>query len=82
MKKLLLVMFVGLVALSAAARSDAGTCPPQSRYGEWIKVKNKDGVITYRYVYRGFRSGFPPPAMYYYGYPQSGYTYGTGINSW
>jgi hypothetical protein len=77
MKRLLLAaLLVNLICTSVSFA--AAPCPPKSRYGEWIKIE-KDGVITYRYVYRGFRNGFPPPAMYYYGYPQSGYTYGTGL---
>ena len=77
MKRLLLALLLATSTFAGVGQA-AAPCPPKSRYGEWIKIE-KDGVITYRYVYRGFRNGFPPPAMYYYGYPQSGYTYGTGL---
>lgn len=78
MKRFLFVLLLAVAACAATGRADAGQRVATSRYGEWIRV-NHNGVITYRYVYRGYRSGFPPPAMYYYGYPQSGYTYGTGL---
>ena len=78
MKRFLFVLMVATIAGTWAGSAEAGPRLGASRYGEWIRVNNK-GVITYRYVYRGYKNGFPPPAMYYYGYPQSGYTYGTGI---
>lgn len=78
MKRFLCVLLLALVACAFAGDAVAGRRVATSRYGEWIRV-NHDGVITYRYVYRGYTNGFPPPAMYYYGYPQSGYTYGIGL---
>lgn len=75
----LLLLAALLLALGSAPTASAKSPVPQSRYGEWIRV-NHNGVISYRYVYRGYRAGFPPPALYYYGYPRSGYTYGTGID--
>ena len=78
MKRLMFVLLLALGTCAIADRADAGHPVAKSRYGEWIRV-NRNGVITYRYVYRGYSNGFPPPAMYYYGYPQSGYTYGTGL---
>lgn len=78
MKRFLCVLALALALSLIADQASAGQRVPTSRYGEWVRI-NQNGVITYRYVYRGFRAGFPPPAMYYYGYPQSGYTYGTGI---
>lgn len=78
MKRVLFSLLIVIAASLASDNAVAGQRVATSRYGEWVRV-NHNGVITYRYVYRGFKSGFPPPAMYYYGYPQSGYTYGTGI---
>jgi hypothetical protein len=72
------LVLLTVVMLSGAVNA-AAPCPPrQSGYGEWIRV-NTNGVITYRYTYRGKVSGFPPPAMYYYGYPGSGFSYGMGF---
>jgi hypothetical protein len=78
MKRFFSVVMLVAVLMASASNASAAKRVATSRYGEWIKV-NHNGVITYRYVYRGYKSGFPPPAMFYYGYPQSGYTYGTGI---
>jgi opacity protein-like surface antigen len=78
MKRFFCLLVLAMAAMAIASQANAGQRVATSRYGEWVRV-NHNGVITYRYVYRGFKSGFPPPAMYYYGYPQSGYTYGTGI---
>lgn len=77
MRHLLLLATVCL-ALGTSTRASAARPTSPSRYGEWIRV-NRDGVITYRYVYRGYPAGFPPPAVFFYGYPRNGYTYGTGI---
>ncbi len=74
----LLLLAAFCLALGTSVPAEAGRPVPPSRYGEWIRV-NHNGVITYRYVYRGYRAGFPPPALYLYGYPRSGYTYGTGL---
>jgi hypothetical protein len=76
---LLLAACFLFLAMGNAAPAIAGRPVSPSRYGEWIKV-NHNGVITYRYVYRGYRAGFPPPALYFYGYPRNGYSYGTGID--
>jgi hypothetical protein len=78
MKRLAILAILALSALATSSTCEAGGRVATSRYGEWVRINN-NGVISYRYVYRGFKNGFPPPAMYYYGYPQSGYTYGTGI---
>jgi hypothetical protein len=77
MKRLLSAIVLAILVFTGVCQA-AAPCPPKSRYGEWIRIE-QDGVVSYRYVYRGFRNGFPPPAMYYYGYPQSGWTYGTGL---
>ncbi len=78
MKKFLLMFLLATGVCAAGDRVEAGRRAATSRYGEWVRV-NHNGTTTYRYVYRGYTNGFPPPAMYYYGYPQSGYTYGTGL---
>jgi hypothetical protein len=78
MKRLLFAFAMILATLVASSTAMAQSCPPQSRYGEWVRV-SRNGEVTYRYTYRGKTNGFPPPAMYYYGYPQSGYSYGIGF---
>jgi hypothetical protein len=76
MKRWLIATVFCLVTIPALAGPPV-TPATSSRYGEWLRVNHK-GAITYRYTYRGYANGFPPPAMYYYGYPQSGFSYGMG----
>ncbi len=52
-----------------------------SGYGVRLKYSGP-GYTKYRYTYPGYQNGFPPPAMYYYGYPGSGYSYGVGSGVW
>jgi hypothetical protein len=49
----------------------------KSRYGVKI-IYQGPGYRKVRYTYPGYEAGFPPPAMYYYGYPLSGFSYGAG----
>jgi len=49
----------------------------KSRYGVKI-IYQGPGYRRVRYTYPGYEAGFPPPAMYYYGYPLSGFSYGAG----
>jgi hypothetical protein len=51
----------------------------KSRYGVKI-IYQGPGYRKVRYTYPGYEAGFPPPAMYYYGYPLSGFSYGAGVN--
>jgi hypothetical protein len=49
----------------------------KSRYGVKV-IYQGPGYRKVRYTYPGYEAGFPPPAMYYYGYPLSGFSYGAG----
>lgn len=51
----------------------------KSRYGVKV-IYQGPGYRKVRYTYPGYEAGFPPPAMYYYGYPGSGFSYGAGAN--
>ena len=50
----------------------------KSQYGVKV-IYRGPGYVKYRYTYPGYVNGFPPPAMYTYGYPLSGYSYGVGF---
>ena len=43
------------------------------------RARRKNNQVTYRTTYPGKINGFPPPAFLYYGYPQSGFSYGVGF---
>jgi len=49
-----------------------------SRYGVMATYHYKGQVIQ-RYTYPGYVDQLPPPAFLYYGYPQSGFSYGVGF---
>jgi len=53
----------------------------RSTFAEYIVRPKSISNPNPRLVYRGYTSqGFPPPAMFYYGYPHSGDgTYGPGF---
>jgi hypothetical protein len=86
-------LFLALVALFCTAKplaaADAGASPPPGTALGYLmhrpsayKVKviyHYKGHTYYRYAYPGYANGFPPPAFLYYGYPQSGYSYGVGF---
>ena len=78
-----LVLIAALVAVSAAAqpavrRYQYPRQRSQSAYGVWVK-SYRHGQPTYRFTYPGYINNFPPPANLYYGYPQSGHSYGIGF---
>jgi hypothetical protein len=53
---------------------------PRTRSGyEATIIVRKNNHVTYRTTYPGKINGFPPPAFLYYGYPQSGFSYGVGF---
>jgi|GEM_PF-4275911 len=74
------------LAILGCLAAGAHATPPQkrpwvnrdvspSRYGVYVKTI-RNGKPAYRYTYPGYEAGFPPPAWLYYGYPQSGHSYG------
>lgn len=50
----------------------------RSQYGVRV-IYSGPGYQKSRYTYPGYVNGFPPPAFLYYGYPNSGFSYGTGF---
>ena len=70
----LLLVLGGMAACCRDARAAERRYPPRYQRGtnfETIVVPRK-GQWTTRQVYPGYKSGFPPPAWLYYGYPHSG----------
>ena len=74
-----------LFCASATVAQEASAAPRQrpvkrtrSGYEAIVAVRKSTGV-TYRTTYPGYVNGFPPPAFLYYGYPQSGFSYGVGF---
>jgi hypothetical protein len=74
-----------LLCVAATATQEASAAPRQrpvkrTRSGyEAIVIVRKPSGVTYRTTYPGYINGFPPPAFLYYGYPQSGFSYGVGF---
>jgi hypothetical protein len=78
--------FAAMFALAMAAASAEAAAPPRcqplprTRSGyEATVIVRKNNQVTYRTTYPGKINGFPPPAFLYYGYPQSGFSYGVGF---
>ena len=77
--------FPAALCLAALIAQDCQAVPPQrplkrtkSGYEATVIVR-KNNRVTYRTTYPGYINGFPPPAFLYYGYPQSGFSYGVGF---
>ena len=78
MKSLLvgLVVVCGMLGtLSTEVQAAPRRYPPRYERGTYfptIVQKQRNGQVTTRQVYPGYKNGFPPPAWLYYGYPHSG----------
>ena len=77
--------FAVALCMAALVAQDCKAGPPQrplkktkSGY-EVTAIVRKNNCVTYRTTYPGYINGFPPPAFLYYGYPQSGFSYGVGF---
>jgi hypothetical protein len=75
-----------LLTLAAETQAAHRKYPPRYRYSSNYKhiTVPRDGQTASRYVYRGYESGYPPPAFLYYGYPHSGDDGGgfNGVSRW
>ena len=82
----LLMIVCASLSLVTEAQAAQRKYPPRYRYSSYYKhiAVPRDGQMTSRYVYRGYESGFPPPAFLYYGYPHSGDDGGgfNGVTRW
>jgi hypothetical protein len=82
----LLLLLCGFLRSPTEAQAAHRKYPPRYRYSSNYKhiTVPRDGQTASRYVYRGYESGFPPPAFLYYGYPHSGDDGGgfNGVSRW
>lgn len=85
MKKLLLA---GIILISAGVVQADYPKPnyypkrkayPRSGYGVWENYYDRGQLVKRQFTYPGKAWNVPPPAFLYYGYPQSGYSYGVGF---
>ncbi len=88
------LLFVGVALALCAPSSQAGKIfqrmqrekqqhPPRYVRGTMQQnyvFRDRDGNIKVREVYPGYAEKFPAPAMFFYGYPHSGYFTGLGID--
>jgi hypothetical protein len=65
-----------LLSLATETQAErARRYPPRYQIGTnfpTVVQKQRDGTVTTRRVYPGYKSHFPTPAWLYYGYPHSG----------
>jgi hypothetical protein len=93
MKRCAIAVLLACQALAASAtlvhggevldrmRQQKQKYPPKYKFGTmtpYYVYRDRDGNMKARRVYPGYAEGFPPPAMFYYGYPHSGDDTGIG----
>jgi hypothetical protein len=73
-----ILVLLATVALGSAMASAAPPRRSPSGYAVRVTYHYRGRTVT-RITYPGYVQGFPPPAFLYYGYPQSGFSYGVGF---
>jgi hypothetical protein len=79
---LLGTFFVTDKAIAGGPKRPVEPHPPKFErvgFGEYVRYRDRYGNWRWRLTYRGARDGFAPPAIYSYGMPHDGFSYGWGL---